>query len=158
VGCRESLGVELTFRTSNASRNDLRNGTLSRGIFCIWYSRFMSLFTWGEKRFARGVAKAMLRSYHMIKLDDPNASEHELVIRTLEARSGTPAEQLLNDVRNADTFAALGGTLPSITYVLVRMEYIDYMRGTIDEENPDTNWIFHEVISDVMGDLQSVAE
>jgi ribosomal protein S6 len=49
----------------------------------------MSLFIWGEKRFAKGIAKAMKRSYNMYKVSVSGAKEHELVKMTPSDRPGS---------------------------------------------------------------------
>lgn len=47
----------------------------------------MNLFEWGEKRFARGIAKAMIRSYKLHKRSDSGLSEFELIKIALQIGS-----------------------------------------------------------------------
>jgi len=106
----------------------------------------MGLFEWGEKRFARGIARAMIRSYTLHKKANLNLSEFELIKKTLTDRPGKPAKKLLIDIENESFYKSTGGSLVEIIYVLVRIEYVEYMNGTLDEEDKKTNSIFKEVI------------
>ncbi|MFA6405280.1 MAG: hypothetical protein WCW46_00845 [Candidatus Paceibacterota bacterium] len=98
-------------------------------------NKYMGLFEWGEKRFARGIAKAMIRSYKLYKKTYPNLSEFELIKNTLSDRPGDPAKKLLNDIEDENFYQDIGGNFFEITYVLIRLEYIEYMHGTLDEED-----------------------
>lgn len=106
----------------------------------------MGLFQWGEKRFAKGIAKAMMHSYKMYKSHYPNLSEYELVKMTLSDRPGEPAADLLRGIQDKNTWINLGGNFLEITYILVRLEYVEYMRRSLDHENPKTNAIFRDTI------------
>ena len=110
----------------------------------------MSLFEWGEKRFARGIAKAMIRSYKAYKNHYPNLNDFELLKITLSDRPGEPAKKLLGDLQNYSFYEEMGGNLLEIIYLLVRLEYVEYMNGTLDAENPKTNTIFKSTISEVL--------
>ncbi len=106
----------------------------------------MGLFEWGEKRFARGIAKAMVRSYELYKVNYPNVSELWLIKHTLSDRPGEPAKTLLADLEDEDFFESIGGDFFNIIYVLVRLEYAEYMAGTLENEDPKTNLIFKNTI------------
>ena len=107
----------------------------------------MNLFEWGEKRFARGITKAMIRSYKLYKKNDPSLNELGLVRQTLSDRPGEPAHKLLTEIEDDDFWKNVaGGTFFGIIYLLVRLEYVEYMRGTLDNENPKTNDIFKSII------------
>ncbi|MEK9177683.1 MAG: hypothetical protein AAB777_01020 [Patescibacteria group bacterium] len=106
----------------------------------------MGLFELGEKRFARGIAKAMIRSYKLYKGVDPTLSELELIRRTLSDRPGEPAKKLLADIGDDDIWKSIGGNLTEIIYVLVRMEYLEYMNGILENENQKTNAVFRNTI------------
>ena len=110
----------------------------------------MGLFEWGEKRFARGIAKAMIRSYKAYKNHYPNLNVYELLKMTLSDRPGEPAKKLLEDLQDHNFYEKIGGNLFEIIYLLVRVEYIEYMNGTLDAENPETNTIFKNIISEVL--------
>lgn len=108
----------------------------------------MNLFKWGERRFARGIARAMIRSYKLHKAADPTLNEFELVKNTLADRPGEPARNLLGDIKDIRIFMELGGNLFGITYILVLLEYMEYMKATLDTENEQTNIIFKNTIQD----------
>lgn len=110
----------------------------------------MALFEWGEKRFTRGIAKAMIRSYKLYKDAYPTLSELELIKRTLSDRPGEPAQKLLADIGDDDIWKSIGGNLTEIIYVLVRLEYVEYMNGTLDNEDQKTNIIFRNTILEEM--------
>ncbi|HTE48397.1 MAG TPA: hypothetical protein VK675_00630 [Candidatus Paceibacterota bacterium] len=110
----------------------------------------MGLFEWGEKRFARGIAKAMIRGYKAYKNYYPNLNDFELLKMTLSNRPGEPAKKLLEDLQDYGFYKEMGGNLLEIIYLLVRLEYIEYMNGTIETENPKTNAIFKNTISGVL--------
>lgn len=110
----------------------------------------MSLFEWGEKRFARGIAKAMIRSYKAYKNHYPNLNDFELIKMTLSDRPGEPAKRLLEDLRDHNFYQKIGGNLVEIIYLLVRLEYIEYMDGTLDTESSNTNAVFKKIISEVI--------
>ena len=107
---------------------------------------FMGLFEWGEKRFARGIAKAMIRSYKLYKGADPTLGELELIKQTLSDRPGESAKKLLADIGDDDIWKNIGGSLTEIIYVLVRMEYIEYMNGNLEKEDQKTNAVFRNTI------------
>lgn len=111
----------------------------------------MNLFEWGEKRFARGIAKAMIRSYKLHKKFDPNLSELGLVKKTLADRPGEPAITLLSDIGDENLYKSIGGNFFNIIYILVRLEYVERMHGTLENENPETNVVFKNVILEEIG-------
>ena len=47
-------------------------------------------------------------------------------------------------------YEEMGGNVLEIIYLLVRLEYVEYMNGSLDAENPKTNIIFKNTISDVL--------
>lgn len=47
-------------------------------------------------------------------------------------------------------YEEMGGNLLEIIYLLVRLEYVEYMNGTLDSENTKTNTIFKNTISEVL--------
>ena len=107
----------------------------------------MGLFEWGEKRFARGIARAMIRSYKLYKENDPNLNELGLIRQTLSDRPGEPAKNLLAEIEDNDFWENVaGGTFFGVIYLLVRLEYVEYMNGTIDNEDIKTNSIFKSII------------
>ena len=107
----------------------------------------MGLFQWGEKRFARGIAKAMIRSYKLYKKFDPNLSELELIKNTLSDRPGEPAKNLLTEIEDNDFWENVAGSsFLEVVYLLVRLEYVEYMNGTLEKENEKTNLVFRNVI------------
>ncbi|MFA5652031.1 MAG: hypothetical protein WC933_01585 [Candidatus Paceibacterota bacterium] len=110
----------------------------------------MGLFEWGEKRFARGIAKAMIRSYKAYKNHYPNMNDFELLKMALSDRPGEPAKILLKDLQDINFYEEMGGNLLEIIYLLVRLEYVEYMNGTLDAENPKTNIIFKKTILDIL--------
>jgi hypothetical protein len=107
----------------------------------------MGIFEWGERRFARGIAKAMLRSYMSFKQKGQNINEVDLVKLALSTRSGQPAKQLLEDMDEHDFWVnVVGSDFSQVIFLLVRMEYIEYMNGSLNAEDEVTNSIFREVI------------
>lgn len=115
----------------------------------------MGIFEWGEKRFARGIAKAMIRSYKLLKRDDSSLDEVHLIRRVLSTRPGVPSKELLHHMNDSDFWIKIaGGSFAEIIYLLVRMEYIEYMRGTTDAENEATNVIFKKVITEEIEKLK----
>jgi hypothetical protein len=94
----------------------------------------MGLLEWGGKRFARGIARAMIRSYKAYKEAYPALSEYELVKKTLSARPGKSARTLLSDIENEEAFNKLGGDLFNITFVLVLMEHIEDGGGNLEDQ------------------------
>jgi len=109
----------------------------------------MGLFEWGEKRFARGITKAMIRSYKLHKQYDSSLSDFELIKRTLADRLGEPAKTLLADMDDDNFWNNVAGkSFIEIIYLLVRMEYVEYMKGTLDSEDPKTNIVFKNTILD----------
>lgn len=107
----------------------------------------MGLFEWGEKRFARGIAKAMIRSYKLYKKNDPNLNELGLIRQTLSDRPGKPAKELLAEIENGNFWKnVVGGTFFGVIYLLVRLEYVERMHGTLDNEDPKTNDVFKSII------------
>lgn len=110
----------------------------------------MNLFEWGEKRFARGIAKAMIRSYKAYKNHYPNLNDFELIKMTLSDRPGEPAKKMFEDLQDYRFYEKMGGNLLEIIYLLVRLEYVEYMNGTLDTENPKTNVVFKNIISEVL--------
>ncbi|MFH0791829.1 MAG: hypothetical protein V1905_01285 [bacterium] len=114
----------------------------------------MGFFEWGEKRFARGIAKAMLRSYKLFKNAYPDLSENELIKKTLSTRPGIPAKTLFKDMDD-DNFwknVAKGGFV-EIVNILVQLEYIEYMRGNFDFGDQKTFNIFRGVIMEEIDKL-----
>lgn len=110
----------------------------------------MNLFEWGEKRFARGIAKAMIRSYKAYKNHHPNLNDFELIKMTLSDRPGETAKKLFEDLQDYSFYEKMGGNLLEIIFLLVRLEYVEYMNGTLDTENPKTNAVFKNIISEVL--------
>lgn len=107
----------------------------------------MGLFEWGEKRFARGIARAMIRSYKLYKENDSTLNEIGLIRQTLSDRPGEPAKKLLTDIEDVDFWKNVaGGTFFGVIYLLVRLEYVEYMNGTIDNEDLKTNSVFKSII------------
>ena len=107
----------------------------------------MGLFEWGEKRFARGIAKAMIRSYKLYKKNDPNLNELGLIRQTLSDRPGEPAKKLLTEIEDTNFWKNVAGeTFFGVIYLLVRLEYVESMHGTLDNENPKTNSVFKNTI------------
>ncbi|MEK7625196.1 MAG: hypothetical protein AAB467_02480, partial [Patescibacteria group bacterium] len=105
---------------------------------------------WGEKRFARGITNVMTRSYKAYKNHYPNLNDFELLKMTLADRPGEPAKKLLGDLQDFNFYEEMGGNLLEIIYLLVRLEYVEYMNGTLDAENIKTNTTFKNTISDVL--------
>jgi hypothetical protein len=107
----------------------------------------MSLFEWGEKRFARGIARAMIRSYKLYKKNDPSLNELGLIRQTLSDRPGEAAKNLLTEIEGNDFWENVaGGTFFGVIYLLVRLEYVEYMNGAIDNEDIKTNSVFKSII------------
>ena len=90
-------------------------------------------FEWNEKRFARGITKAMFRSYKSFKYAFPNLDEREIIKKTLSTRPGIPAEELYTSM-NDNSFweKTVLKSLTEVIYLLVCMEYAEYMKGDID--------------------------
>lgn len=111
----------------------------------------MGLFEWGEKRFARGITKAMIHSYLLLKANYPNLNERELVREVLSTRPGNPAKEILKDMDDSNFWQGIAGeSFIEVIYILVRMEYVEYMKGTLDTESVKTNAVFKEVIQEEM--------
>jgi len=109
----------------------------------------MGIFEWGEKRFARGIAKAMIRSYKLLNNEWPSLSEVNLIKLVLSTRPGRPARQLFYDIDNVNFWSNVAGeTFAGIIYLLVCMEYAEYMKGSLDAENRETNQIFKKIIDE----------
>ena len=107
----------------------------------------MSFFEWSEKRFARGIARAMIRSYRLYKKNDPNLNELGLIRQALSDRPGEPAKKLLADIEDIDFWEnVVGGNFFGIIYLLVRLEYVESMNGTIKNEDIKTNSVFKSII------------
>ncbi|MCX6722033.1 MAG: hypothetical protein NTY04_02500 [Candidatus Staskawiczbacteria bacterium] len=108
----------------------------------------MGFFEWGEKRFARGIAKAMLRSYKSFKYAYPNLSEVELIKKTLSTRPGIPAKTLLKDMDDDNFWKNVAGeSFVEVINILVKHEYYEYMKFNIDyQEINNTFDIFKSTI------------
>ena len=110
----------------------------------------MRLFDWGEKRFARGIAKAMMESYTLFKNENYGLSEVELIKKTLSTRPGLPAGTLFTSMDDTDFWENVADqSFTEIIYLLVFMEYIEYMKSEIDLESKEikeTTKLFKEVI------------
>jgi len=119
----------------------------------------MGFFEWGEKKFARGIAKAMLRSYKSFKSAYPNLSEIELIKKTLSTRPGIPAKTLFKDVDDDNFWKNVaGGSFVEIINILVRLEYIEYMKGNLDvgkQETKNTFNIFRDIITEEVMKLEN---
>ncbi|MEI6238424.1 MAG: hypothetical protein WCP15_02740 [bacterium] len=87
----------------------------------------------------------MIRGYKSYKGTYPTLSELELIKRTLSARPGESAKKLLADIGD-DIWKSIGGNLTEIIYVLVRMEYVEYMNGNLEKEDQKTNAVFRNTI------------
>ena len=70
----------------------------------------MGLFQWGEKRFARGIAKAMIRSFLLYKTNDPNLNELGLVRQALSDRPGNAAKELLKELDDNEFWVNTAGS------------------------------------------------
>lgn len=111
----------------------------------------MGLFEWGEKRFARGVAGAMIHSYKLLKKDDPALSEMDLVKLALSTRPGKPAKELFTEMEDPNFWQRIAGeNFARVIWILVRVEYIERMRGTLETESEKTNAVFKSVIAEEM--------
>jgi hypothetical protein len=109
----------------------------------------MGLFEWGEKRFARGIARAMIRGYKLFKADQSNLSEWELIKLTLSTRPGKPAQQILKDMNDSNFWErVVGKNFVEVIYILIRVEYIESMKGTLETESEKTNAVFKKVLKE----------
>ena len=92
----------------------------------------------------------MIRGYKLHKGADPTLGELELIKRTLSNRPGEPAKKLLVDIGDDHIWKSIGGNLTEIIYVLIRLEYVEYMNGTLDDEDQKTNAVFRNTILEEM--------
>lgn len=77
--------------------------------------------SWADKKFARGIAKAMRRTYLMSKNDMPEVSEEEILKKVLSMRPTKAAKNLLLDNYFWDDKSNIN--LWSITFTLIMHEY-----------------------------------
>ncbi len=112
----------------------------------------MGLFEWGEKRFARGIARAMISSYKLIKSNQPTLSERELIKATLSTRAGEPAQELLKDMNDLNFWeGVVQKSFMEVVFVLIRMEYGECMNGALDVEDSKTVTLFRNVLEEEIG-------
>jgi hypothetical protein len=91
----------------------------------------------------------MIRSYKLFKADQPSLTERELVKLTLSSRPGRPAQEILKDVDDPIFWEGVArGSLVGVVYILIRVEYMEHMRGTLETENRKTNAAFKEVLEE----------
>ncbi len=45
----------------------------------------------------------------------------------------------------------MGGNFIEIIYILIRLEYVEYMKGTLDNENQKTNIVFKNIVLEETG-------
>lgn len=118
----------------------------------------MGFFEWGEKRFARGIAKAMLQSYKAFKSAYPHLSEIELIKKTLSTRPGIPAKTLFKDIDDDNFWKNVAVcSFVEIINILVRLEYIEEMKGDIDiagREAKNTFNVFRNIIAEEVDKLK----
>ncbi len=109
----------------------------------------MSLADWGEKRYGKGVAKAMLRSYNIIKNSGEIGSEVTILKKALSKRPSKTAERLLNDSsfwRDEENH-----NLTAVTIALVTSEYrISRQRNNFIPLSAETIQNLVSGISDVL--------
>ncbi len=77
--------------------------------------------TWADKKFAKGVAKAMKRTYLMFKEDRSELSEEEILKKVLSMRPTKSAKNLLLDNYFWDDKSNIN--LWSVTFTLIMHEY-----------------------------------
>jgi hypothetical protein len=105
----------------------------------------MGLFEWGDKSFAKGIARAMIRGYKLFKADDPSLSERELIKLVLTTRPGRPASELFISMDDLNFWQGVaGGSFKQVVYILIRMEYVDSRHLESESEFPIA--IFNEVL------------
>ncbi len=118
----------------------------------------MGLFEWGERRFARGIAQSMIRSYKLLKAGHSDLSERELIKIMLSTRPGSPAQKIFKDIDDTNFWEqVVVESFAEIVYILIRLEYIEYMRGSLETESEETNAVFRKVLDEeiVKGGIQS---
>lgn len=57
----------------------------------------MGITSWMEKNFAKGIAKAMKHSYDKCKVNMPEATEKEILQKTLSLRPSREARKIIED-------------------------------------------------------------
>ena len=77
--------------------------------------------SWADKSFARGIAKAMKRTYLMCKDDMSEVSEEECLKKVLSARPTKAAKNLLSN--NSFWSDKSNITLWSVTFTLIMHEF-----------------------------------
>ena len=103
----------------------------------------------GEKRFARGISRAMIRSYKLYKQSDSSFSEFELVKKTLSDRPGRAAEILQVNIEGSNYWENIvKSSFVEIIFTLVYIEYLENMHGTMDTVNESTQAVFRNTISE----------
>lgn len=109
----------------------------------------MGLFEWGEKRFARGITRAMVHGYKLLKADNPKLNERDLIKLVLSTRPGVPAKELLKEMEDPNFWTMIAReSLAGVIYILIRVEYLERMHGTLDKESEQTNAIFKLTMHD----------
>ncbi len=109
----------------------------------------MGLFEWGEKRFARGISRSMIRTYKLLKVNQPNLNEKELIKVTLSTRFGTPAQEISKNIDDLNFWeGVVGKSFVEVCFLLIRMEYVEYMNGTLDVEDRKTIALFRNVLDE----------
>lgn len=109
--------------------------------------------SWADKKFARGIAKAMRRTYLMFKDDVPEVSEEDLLKKTLSMRSTKEAKELLVD----NFFWNKKGNINlwAVTLMLTMMEY---RRGHLKNNFSDIPRDSMDNLTDALREIIDIGE
>lgn len=81
----------------------------------------MGLQSWADKKFAKGIAKAMRSSYFVCRKNMPGTSEKEILKKTVSMRPSKEAKKLLDDNSFWDDEKNIN--LWTVTWALIGSEY-----------------------------------
>ncbi len=113
----------------------------------------MSLQTWADKRFAKGIAKAMKRTYFVCKESMPNASEEEILRKVVSLRPSQKAKKLLEDKDFWNEKENLN--LWDVTLAIIIKEY---RKGHLEKRllliPRDSNYNLMSGLNEVLGDFK----
>lgn len=91
----------------------------------------------------------MIKSFKRFKESKPDLNNQELIKLTLSTRPGRPAAELLKDMDNPEFWVEIAKeNFARVVFILIRIEYLEYMRGTLDEESTKTVSIFEQVVAE----------
>ena len=120
----------------------------------------LGLLIWLVKRngkvdvFAKGVAKAQLRSFYAFQHHDPNLSKRELYVKTISMRPGYRNGEAEGLVKEAEERLKGGSILKlkDVVYQLALKEYINSTSPRISMENGLNILVIKQIIDESVPD------